>query len=1115
MKTPFFHFVLCLIVSCLFYITNNQTVAALLSTVEDFCDIVDYKPDNRHYARTFASNLNVGEPRTVRLVYFLPNDRPYREEVVQRMKDEILNIQAFYAEAMQAHGYQDMTFKIETDAQRTPVVHRVDGQHPEIHYIGSRMDTVNTVYGEIEQTFDFTNNIYFIVIDYSIDSIGLPRIAAGVGEKRGKNGGVMLIPALRIEDRAASHELGHTFGLQHDFRHGTYIMSYGPGRNRSVGHNGKTQLSECNADFLAAHPYFNSDIPTERGWRPIIELTSPSTYPSSSESVDIQLKVTDSEGIHQVILFVKTSGPSNTAGAFEVKSHRKLAGEKEVVVSFEYDGDIPSSNFTVLSMYPSHKIYIAAIDMEGDVRFKNFTLSEISPEQSPSIPKTLVKTLGDNQTQAIHSNYETWGLPAGAKVRIGKGTPGPSDTAVAFSPNGQYLAVASSIGVWLYDTVSYQELALLPSQGAISSVAFSPDGSAIAATAQYSNLKGQVWDILTRKKLATFTSGGSGAVIAFSADGKTIAYSAGKKIILCDVTTEQEIVRMESENYIDTISFSPDGYMIASAGKGNLIKLWDTLTGQEINTFNHKSNVNSIAFSPNKYILASGSSDTTVKLWDAITGTEILTIENPYRISAVTFSSDGKTLAWTGAGNRSRNLPDTIHLWDMETHSPIATYEDPNVQSIDSIAFSPDGKTLATTHGFTNTTARVLDIDTGNAIDLGHTPLGAIPLGSISFSPDSTILASCGHSRLKLWNTNTGQIIANVSESTVNLVSFSPDGKTLAYRVRGEDFVRLWDVTTQTQIGIIENDSINGFTFSPDGKTLALKLYLAIELYDVAIRQSIAKFEGHTNRITSIVFSPDGKFLASTSEDYTVKLWDVETKQIIENFVEEYWTSFATFSHDGTILGFCTRSYTGRRGNKVAKLWDMTTREFIATQEADCIAFSPNSTIMILENQDNSISFWDTKTLTLITTFEGDWHSPMFSPDGKMIASLTRSRILLADIGKLNNQFTPAAPSIVNFTNILQTELLLNYPNPFNPETWIPFRLIEDATVTLTIYDKVGHIVRSLDLGHKKAGAYETRNKAIYWDGKNDLGENVASGVYFYHLKAGEYSATRRMVILK
>ena len=106
-------------------------------------------------------------------------------------------------------------------------------------------------------------------------------------------------------------------------------------------------------------------------------------------------------------------------------------------------------------------------------------------------------------------------------------------------------------------------------------------------------------------------------------------------------------------------------------------------------------------------------------------------------------------------------------------------------------------------------------------------------------------------------------------------------------------------------------------------------------------------------------------------------------------------------------------------------------------------------------------------------------------------------------------------PELVVYEIPAETELLANYPNPFNPETWIPYRLAEDAFVRLTIYDGVGQVVRSLEVGHRIAAAYESRSKAIYWDGRNGLGEQVASGIYFYHLSAGDYSATRKMLIVK
>ena len=96
-----------------------------------------------------------------------------------------------------------------------------------------------------------------------------------------------------------------------------------------------------------------------------------------------------------------------------------------------------------------------------------------------------------------------------------------------------------------------------------------------------------------------------------------------------------------------------------------------------------------------------------------------------------------------------------------------------------------------------------------------------------------------------------------------------------------------------------------------------------------------------------------------------------------------------------------------------------------------------------------------------------------------------------------------------------ETALLHNYPNPFNPETWIPYQLAHAADVTLTIYDTKGVLVRQLDLGHQQAGYYTNKTRAAYWDGRNHLGELVGSGVYFYHLRAGDYSTIRKMVILK
>ena len=165
-----------------------------------FCGVIDGQWNkryadqypNRHYARSSVANLNIGEHRTVRLIYFLPNDRPYRADVVQRMKDEILKVQIFFAEQMAAHGYRGVPFRIETDHQGEPMVHHVDGRHPDSHYLD---DTDGTVRDEINLAFNLEANVYLIAVDNSINGIGLGngQMASGVGIRWGKNGGYALV----------------------------------------------------------------------------------------------------------------------------------------------------------------------------------------------------------------------------------------------------------------------------------------------------------------------------------------------------------------------------------------------------------------------------------------------------------------------------------------------------------------------------------------------------------------------------------------------------------------------------------------------------------------------------------------------------------------------------------------------------------------------------------------------------------------------------------------------------------------------------------------------------------------------------------------------------------
>ena len=167
-------------------------------------------------------------------------------------------------------------------------------------------------------------------------------------------------------------------------------------------------------------------------------------------------------------------------------------------------------------------------------------------------------------------------------------------------------------------------------------------------------------------------------------------------------------------------------------------------------------------------------------------------------------------------------------------------------------------------------------------------------------------------------------------------------------------------------------------------------------------------------------------------------------------------------------------------------------------------------------NGDGIVNIFD---LTLVAQGIGGAAAPAVAT-GRLDAATIEAWISQARL--VNDGSIAFRQGIANLENLLvsliipkETALHANYPNPFNPETWIPYQLAEDANVTLTIHDTNGTMVRWLDLGHRAAGSYQSRSRALYWDGRNQYGESVASGLYFYTLRAGEFTATRKMLVRK
>ncbi len=997
-----------------------------------FCrvlDAEDMKAQDSIYAATKqALNLNVGEPRTVRMIYFLPNDRPFRQEVVDSMKVTIRQIQTFYADQMEAHGYGRKTFSFETDAQGEPMVHRVDGQHPASHYSLQHFP----IQAEIRQKFDLSANIYLWVIDNGTKVVGhADRFVLGLAYFGTGVAGYALVSD-RFEWTVVAHELGHTFGLGHDFRSDAYIMSYGGGKTKS--------LSACAAEFLAVHPHFNLDTPIEGGQPPGVELISPREYPPGSTSVSVQLKISDSSGLHQVILFVRgVRGP-------EVMTCRGLAGEKETVFEFEYDGVIPSGSFRSFSDFTVHPIRVEVVDTEGNVSGRYFELREIQPHD-------------DIVTLEGHASYVT---------------------SVSFSPDGALLASGSEDKtVVLWDVATRTSIATLEGTSSARSVSFSSDGKMLAS----GGVALKLWDVATGYNIAT-PEGHTGTVesVSFSPDGTLLASgSTDDTVKLWDVATRTNIATFEGHTErVTSVSFSPDGTLLASGSWDKTVVLWDVATRTNIATFEgHTSLVNSVSFSLDGTLLASGSRDNTVKLWDVAMRTNIATLKgHTSYVSSVAFSPDGKTLA---SGGRGANP--ALKLWDVATGHNMVTLEGVKA-GVSSVVFSPDGMILAAgegtritlwdasawmqplpvtfvkvsgdnqqgTPGTELTNPFVVEVrdqygnplqgaqvtftvtagegKVGGRLTIQNAITDANGRAEITLTPGSipginTVEASVAGfepvifnaegietpttpvtgGNYQTWHLPDGAIV-RLGKGEISggdrPIAFSPDGQRFA--VAGGIGVWLYDVATSRELALLtgHKTEVSSVSFSPDSRTLASGGNdHKVKLWDVATGENIATLEGHTGHVRSVSFSPDGTMLISGSRDTTVKLWDVATRTNIATLEgHKYGVTSVSFSPDGTMLA------SGAEDNTV-KLWDVVTKTNIATLEGhtgyvNSVAFSPDGTMLASGSDDETVKLWNinTKTNTATLRHRTIVYSMSFSPDGTTLASTSIERVRLWDVEK-------------------------------------------------------------------------------------------------------------------
>ena len=615
-------------------------------------------------------------------------------------------------------------------------------------------------------------------------------------------------------------------------------------------------------------------------------------------------------------------------------------------------------------------------------------------------------------------DYTQWHLPEGATARLGKG----KINDVKFSPDGTQLAVATDIGIWIYNAHTGAEIDLIKVQPrgiqTAYTIAFAPDSKTLAVGNWVLGGAVELWDTMTGKRLAILKEGiGSVIGLEFSADGTMLICATwARRMVeyrMWEVATGREILSFtKAQDLIPVnkgaLALSQNPHLVASTDI-NTVRIWNVATEVLQHTLEGDENTGTLAFSPDSKILAGG--DIAIRLWHTETGNELSKLdEHTHTVDVITFSPDGRILA---SGDSSGK----IILWNLDAHSQKRDNQKPTLPRllrsitgdkqttaenkdenrtltehtlpIKALDFTIDSKKLVS--GSQDGTAIVWDVETGKSLFTltGHTGF----ISALRFLEDSKTLMSGGNDgTIRLWNTDTGteQLMQIKFPSFLSVLTFSRDGKIIGIGYQSE--VRLWNTDTQSfSTGLLGHESlVLTVAFSPDDKLLASgSAGGTVILWDLPNCQHFSRLDSHTDQVKAVIFSSDSKKFASASKDGTVHLWDLHTEEKTTLFTEPNSSVEAlAFSPDSSTL-------VSARRDGIIQLWNANTHQhianFIDTRGTMGLGFSPDGKTVVTGSRGGLIRLWDVDTRTVsqeIRTGDAAWQTKFaFTSDSKTLVS--------------------------------------------------------------------------------------------------------------------------------